>query len=724
MIVIALIEVFAFNMSYWQTRDNTPNSVSLEHACNTTQINTHSAASLCRGSGLSYSSKNHMLTVDNDTGAYLDLVVRQDSVSYLRMNITSAHVSGEDSNNLIVRIDTPSSNTSSSSSESTESGQWSVRATHTINPSVARSLSMRISHDAQAPNHLRIWIQEAAGTNIAISTISINPKIGMHISLLRVAAMLAIYMLLALTLPCSRLWSIPLNTSRKGQRLALALIIAAFVAIGLISVISSIASYSLQQFHNQGGYTYDFNQYAYTADALLHGRPWLDLEVPQAFAHASNPYDVAVRKQLLRHGVSPIYWDYAFFKGHWYSYFGVVPAVLLYLPYQAITSLWVDGGLFLPTPAAMAILITLGMIAAVLLIVRILQRYFAGISLAATLLCIIAMLCASNFPYLTASGMFYTIPFAASLFFTFLGLWFWLGHRKASAATNSLKCSYPRIILGSLCMALNLGCRPTFILAALLAIPIVGGELWQLLRTHHFRQLIAVLASGIIPAIVVFIPLLSYNLWRFGSFTDFGNNYQITVTDMTQYRAPLATLAPIVGYFFALPPNFTSNFPWVDYASVPLDAWQYAEPALGGILVISPILCMAFALPFLHRRLQTRKIWWFSLSMCSLGLVLVLFDSYKAGFAWRYMTDFTWLFSLVAIICAAELLHHSSSPQQADVLPAAALSSTRDTSHIIVASIVFLLVMLTIMMHTLGVLMLWERNDPAMLLSIAQWFIR
>lgn len=30
---------------------------------------------------------------------------------------------------------------------------------------------------------------------------------------------------------------------------------------------------------------------------------------------------------------------YAFYQGHWYSYFGVVPALLLFLPYRAVTSL-------------------------------------------------------------------------------------------------------------------------------------------------------------------------------------------------------------------------------------------------------------------------------------------------------------------------------------------------------------------------------------------------
>ena len=85
-------------------------------------------------------------------------------------------------------------------------------------------------------------------------------------------------------------------------------------------------------FHTKGTYTYDFDQYDYVARALLDGHAWLDLDVPDALRDAADPYDVATRQRLLADGVSPVYWDYAFYQGHWYSYFGVVPALLLFLP--------------------------------------------------------------------------------------------------------------------------------------------------------------------------------------------------------------------------------------------------------------------------------------------------------------------------------------------------------------------------------------------------------
>ncbi|MFT8638593.1 hypothetical protein [Bifidobacterium sp.] len=746
--LVALIELFAFNMGFWQTLSNKPETVSLgqtsqadstgDESSDEAQSAPHAVSdrtALALGSGLRYSTADGTIHVTDATRSYMDITLDSVNVSYVKMNLTAQQSESANSSNFTVRVDSLSSK-AATTARSTEG--WKVSGTHTLNASVPRSLIMRVPATATHTDALRIWIQEPTGTSIHIGSVTINPRIGLSINPIRVILMLAICAATIALLPRSRLWSVPLDTTRNAQRWAIRIAIAAIAIVGACSTISSIATYQFEQFHNPGGYTYDYNQYAHLADALLHGRPWLDLEVPKAFAHAANPYDVGVREQLLNHGVTPIYWDYAFYDGHWYSYFGVIPAVLLYMPYQAATSLWTTGGLMLPTPAAMSILTALSMILAMLLVIRILKRYFSGISVGATLICIIVMLCASNMPYLSSSGMFYTIPFASSLVFTFMGLWLWLGSRKSgnerhtadpavdasplastdpSATSLQSRLSYPHIIAGSFCMAANLGCRPTFILAALLAVPIFAGDAMRFLRARRRRLLAKTIAAGTVPAVIVFIPLLAYNYWRFGSLTDFGNDYQITVTNMTQYKAPLSTILPIIGYFFGLPPNFTNHFPWVDYAAVPLDSWQYAEPALSGLFFIAPVLLLMLALPFLSRRLHSRRLLWLGVCMFGLGIALLLFDAYKAGFAWRYMLDFSWLFSLVAIICIAEMLAPSSPLVESRQL------SHRSIRFRLVQHAVIVLTALTIVMNVLGILLLWERNDPALSLSIAQWFI-
>ena len=174
-------------------------------------------------------------------------------------------------------------------------------------------------------------------------------------------------------------------------------------------------------FHVSGDYTYDFDQYGHVADALVAGRPWLDLPVPEQLAATEHPYDVATRAQLLANGASPLYWDYAYYDGHWYSYFGVLPAVLLFVPYRLLT------GHNLPTSAAEYILVLLFIIFFSLLVLRVIHRVMPKTSVAAASLVVVSSLVSAQVGYLLYRTNFYQIPFAASLTLTSLGLWLWLG---------------------------------------------------------------------------------------------------------------------------------------------------------------------------------------------------------------------------------------------------------------------------------------------------------
>lgn len=78
----------------------------------------------------------------------------------------------------------------------------------------------------------------------------------------------------------------------------------------------------------------DADQYARLGDALIHGSLSLDLPVPDALAELDNPYDFESRYAASDGGVNPVFWDHAFYQGKYYCYFGVVPALLLYVPYR------------------------------------------------------------------------------------------------------------------------------------------------------------------------------------------------------------------------------------------------------------------------------------------------------------------------------------------------------------------------------------------------------
>ena len=77
------------------------------------------------------------------------------------------------------------------------------------------------------------------------------------------------------------------------------------------------------------------NQYQLLADAFLKGQLYLEEPVDPRLAAMENPYDPKARDELNLDENSGG-WDHAFYKGHYYVYFGAVPAILIFAPYKLI----------------------------------------------------------------------------------------------------------------------------------------------------------------------------------------------------------------------------------------------------------------------------------------------------------------------------------------------------------------------------------------------------
>lgn len=75
------------------------------------------------------------------------------------------------------------------------------------------------------------------------------------------------------------------------------------------------------------------NQYEEMADAILDGHLYIDHgNISQELLDMDNPYDKDARTEA---GVE-YEWDHAFYNGHYYMYFGVVPVFLLFIPYKLL----------------------------------------------------------------------------------------------------------------------------------------------------------------------------------------------------------------------------------------------------------------------------------------------------------------------------------------------------------------------------------------------------
>ncbi|MDO4913790.1 MAG: hypothetical protein Q3961_04495, partial [Bifidobacteriaceae bacterium] len=630
LISVFSIEIGLFNLPFWQTLSASNDSA---------------YANSTLGSGL-YRRADGYIVITNPSQAYMDMDADGTS-QYVR--IDSAHDSIElaqqaSKNETHKRYDINSKDNTENADNINNSSEQNILRTIRVRinsdgiPGVGKYINTDVPSSlyikTNAQKYVRLWIEEPTNSVIDIRAVSTNVRVPFRFDAIRIILMLLAIAVIYMLRPHSPLWNKPFNIHSKKQRITYYIIIGAIGSLVLARIIVAIifAPRELVQYHQPNAYTYDFNQYAHLADALLHGKFNLNLPVPTELTQVSNPYNIATRNELLAKNVQPIFWDYAYYNNKWYSYFGVIPAILFYLPFQAITSIWVPGGIYLPNEVPI-LLCTYGFIVfGSLLAIRVIRSSVKKISVAAVILALTLFFIGSNTMYLLFRTQFYPIPIAASMFFTSLGLWFWTGAIKAKKPLkNSYKLlqtkqyqrfqkltlwnigtlpsiSLPHLSAGAICIALNFGCRPIFCLSALLGIAIFKDYVLEIIKEfkeqqHQLRILISPISSVVIPALIVITPLAIYNALRFGSIFNFGNKYQITITDMTQVHLGIRNLIQTIVYYLALPLTTSQQFPWLQISQEPFTRWVYTEPRIGGVLVLCPLLLLSFGVFFIRKHI-------------------------------------------------------------------------------------------------------------------------
>ncbi len=383
-------------------------------------------------------------------------------------------------------------------------------------------------------------------------------------------------------------------------------------------------------------------QYAELAKAMAHGQLFLDVEPPEWLVDMDNPYDKGARDELQKTTGESYLFDVAFFDGHYYVYFGVLPVLLFYLPFYLLT-----GSSF---PTAIGVLIacimfTLGITA---LMDRFARYHFKRVSLGLFLLLQMPLVACSGILYLAKFPTFYSLPISMALAFTVWGLYFWMRGRAEKNAGRWY-------LAGSLCMALVVPCRPQFLIFSLLAFPLFWRRFIterHILTKRGAREFACLMA----PYFVVAAGVMLYNRARFGSFTDFGANYNLTVNDMTQRGMNAGRLLPALFAYFLQTPTTTGVFPWLQPTTFDTTylGQTIKEVTFGGIFVCLPILwVIAFAKPVLAYRFKVRSTHTVAcvvLTMLLSGLLVACLDAQMAGILQRYTADFSILMLVPAVL--------------------------------------------------------------------------
>lgn len=363
------------------------------------------------------------------------------------------------------------------------------------------------------------------------------------------------------------------------------------------------------------------------------GHLYLSKEPVPEMSKLADPYDPA---QNAPYRLA----DASYFKGHYYLYFGAVPAALIMLPYYYVT------GSELGTTTTIFIFAVIGFLASSLLWLQIRRHHFRQSAAWLAPLGILVLGFGSHVLALQRRPLVWELPIVSAYAFTSLGLL--LVHRLIV---------YPRtrLALGAgLCFGLAVASRPTYLFATLAIIP----ACWYLwFRSGQGRQL----TLGLLGVFSLCLTTaFAHNYARFGHFLEFGQNYQLTgiyESKATHFRP--SYFVHNVGIYYFQPPTLTREFPFIS-ATVTregppgyLGSWN--EPVCGIALTL-PFLWLALAVPWSlgHRNNELQpeyRILLGSIVLSFLGLTAVTLSYFLA--TPRYMADFTPTLALLACLGAA-----------------------------------------------------------------------
>lgn len=383
-------------------------------------------------------------------------------------------------------------------------------------------------------------------------------------------------------------------------------------------------------------------QYQELAEALSEGKVSVG-DAEKALLAVKNPYDT-IALQAAGIGYRA---DYAYHDGKYYVYFGIVPVLLLYLPYYLLT-----GGA-LQNYVAVFVFFAGFIIAAAGFVYELMKRYFKEQPFYLWAVGTGMLVGSYSMFYLLIRPDLYHVPIVASAMFATGGLWLYL------AGLNRPKKAVGLYAFGSFCMALTAGCRPQFILFAALAVVLFWERVFvkrELFSKKGWRQT----AALVVPYVLIAAGLMVYNALRFGSPFDFGASYSMTSNDMTHRGTNLERILYGIWYFLFEPMQLEGKFPYLQSASIATDylGKLVTESWFGGIFACSMLTWGIFLLGRLKKNgVLSKELTWFCCVSLAAALVIGCVDANGAGILIRYGCDVSFgifLAAVVAVLGAAK----------------------------------------------------------------------
>lgn len=471
--------------------------------------------------------------------------------------------------------------------------------------------------------------------------IDFNKKIPFVFSVWRLLsfAFIAAFLYLLIAAP----WSKRTLADKKDSFSNVSAVITAvaFIACIALAAAARIDDYGSFEF----GFSRDYgNQMTKElVDAFESGHLWLNDVPGEKLTKLENPYDWSLR---IANGVDAK-WDHLLFEGKYYSYYGIAPVLLLFLPFHALT------GIYFSSLAAILLFSGIGVIFLSALFGEYAERFCKKIPNGVLAAALVAVLCSSGIWYSLCFSNFYEIAQSAGFMFTCAGFYFLL----RSNVIGGEKIKKPSLALSSSMLALAVLSRPTLALYCVTALIFIFFGLKKESADKSCRLIskktVPYLLSALVPFAVFGGVQCIYNFARFGSPLDFGIQYSLTINDFTKSEF-YADFFNISFYNFILAfPVIKPVFPFFFSSFSKLGAAGYYfvanENAVGILWRALPSLGYLGVVPAFKKldKEEKKRFLFLAVPVGILAPLIIIFSIWESGYGVRYCADFSWQIVLV-----------------------------------------------------------------------------
>ena len=499
------------------------------------------------------------------------------------------------------------------------------------------------------------------GEVITIKSISVNKPVTLHFSVLRFL-MLYLLLLSLYLLKNAKIIQKPFSAAESTVKKT-AYVFTAVLLIFALSLTNAgrynDTGHSLEKdFHLDGG-----NQMTKElVDAFKSGTTAIQEEANPQLAELDNPYDWSQRDNI----AYP--WDHLYYNGKIYSYYGIAPVILLFLPYHLIT------GYYFPSSWATWLFGVIGIIYLTKFYLLFIKKFFADIKASLVLTGLFILQLTSGIYLCFNYANFYEIAQASGFACLPSGAYYML--KSNVLGEGNIKKRY--LAISAVFLSLGVLCRPTlavYCIAALFyiyagfAIKLKGLKAGkaQLKKTY-----ISYFAAALLPFVCIGLVQMIYNYIRFKSFFDFGIQYSLTINDFTstEFHSQLAAIG-FYNYLFLFP-GAADSFPFYSVPGVQL----FSPQGYYFVATSATVGLLWRALPILSY-IKAKKAFVVSedknkginalliLVSCVICPFIIIFSIWESGYGARYSVDFAWQMITGALVIAFTLYRRSGNELKA-----------------------------------------------------------